>query len=86
MNKSDFILIGARPAMGKTSFALNLASNVSMMARKKCVFFSLEMTKEQLAERLLASQPVCPAISCVPASWTTTSGCAWAMLPVNLMM
>lgn len=56
LNKSDFILIGARPAMGKTSFALNLATNVSMIARKKTVFFSLEMTKEQLAERLLASQ------------------------------
>ena len=56
LNKSDFILIGARPAMGKTSFALNLAHNVSMGAKKKCVFFSLEMTKEQLAERLLASQ------------------------------
>lgn len=55
LNKSDFILIGARPAMGKTSFALNLASNVSMAAKKKCIFFSLEMTKEQLAERLLAS-------------------------------
>ena len=61
MNKSDFILIGARPAMGKTSFALNLTSNVSMMARKKCVFFSLEMTKEQLAERLLASQAGVPS-------------------------
>lgn len=56
LNKSDFILIGARPAMGKTSFALNLASNVSIAAKKKCIFFSLEMTKEQLAERLLASQ------------------------------
>lgn len=56
LNKSDFILIGARPAMGKTSFALNLASNVSMIAKKKTIFFSLEMTKEQLAERLLASQ------------------------------
>lgn len=55
-NKSDFILIGARPAMGKTSFALNLAHNVSMIGKKKCVFFSLEMTKEQLAERLLSSQ------------------------------
>ena len=61
LNKSAFILIGARPAMGKTSFALNLASNVSMMARKKCVFFSLEMTKEQLAERLLASQAGVPS-------------------------
>ena len=56
LNRSDFILIGARPAMGKTSFALNLAQNVSMIAKKKCVFFCLEMTKEQLAERLLASQ------------------------------
>jgi replicative DNA helicase len=56
LNRSDFVLIGARPAMGKTSFALNLAQNVSMIAKKKCVFFSLEMTKEQLAERLLASQ------------------------------
>lgn len=56
LNKSDFVLIGARPAMGKTSFALNLAHNLSMGARKKVIFFSLEMTKEQLAERLLASQ------------------------------
>ncbi len=55
LNRSDFILIGARPAMGKTSFALNLAQNVAIGARKKVVFFSLEMTKEQLAERLLAS-------------------------------
>ncbi|MBR3149469.1 MAG: replicative DNA helicase [Eubacterium sp.] len=56
LNKSDFILIGARPAMGKTSFALNLAQNISIASGRKCVFFSLEMTKEQLAERLLASQ------------------------------
>ncbi|MGN1201739.1 MAG: replicative DNA helicase, partial [Eubacterium sp.] len=56
LNRSDLILIGARPAMGKTSFALNLAQNISMNARKKCVFFSHEMTKEQLAERLLSAQ------------------------------
>lgn len=56
LNRSDLILIGARPAMGKTSFALNLALNISMNARKKCVFFSLEMTKAQLTERLLSSQ------------------------------
>lgn len=56
LNKSDLILIGARPAMGKTSFALNLARNVSITARKKVVFFSLEMNKAQLAERLLASE------------------------------
>lgn len=61
LNKSDFILIGARPAMGKTSFALNLAQNVTMLAKKKCVFFSLEMTKEQLAERLLSARAGVPS-------------------------
>ena len=61
LNKSDLIIIGARPAMGKTSFALNLAQNVSMTARKKCVFFSLEMSKEQLAERLLSARAGIPS-------------------------
>ena len=61
LNKSDFILVGARPAMGKTSFALNLAQNVTMLAKKKCIFFSLEMTKEQLAERLLAAHAGVPS-------------------------
>lgn len=61
LGKSDLILIGARPAMGKTSFALNLAQNISMTARKKCVFFSLEMSKEQLAERLLSARAGIPS-------------------------
>ncbi|MCH5320848.1 MAG: replicative DNA helicase [Eubacterium sp.] len=56
LNKANLIIIGARPAMGKTSFALNLAQNISMNAKKKCVFFCLEMSKEELAERLLSSQ------------------------------
>lgn len=56
LNKANLILIGARPAMGKTSFALNLAQNITMGARKKCVFFSLEMKKDELAERLLSAQ------------------------------
>lgn len=56
LNKSDLILIGARPAMGKTSFALNICRNVGVIAKKKVVFFSLEMGREQLAERLLSSE------------------------------
>lgn len=56
LNKSDLIIVGARPAMGKTSFALNIARNAAVMANKKVVFFSLEMTKEQLAQRVLAME------------------------------
>lgn len=56
LNRSDLIIIGARPAMGKTSFALNLARNVSLLGKRKVLFFSLEMTKEQLAARVLGSE------------------------------
>lgn len=55
LNRSDLILIGARPAMGKTSFALNIARNVSMTG-KKVIFFSLEMSNEQLAARVLSTE------------------------------
>lgn len=56
LNRSDLILVGARPAMGKTSFALNIARNVAVMAKRKVVFFSLEMSKEQLAQRILSTE------------------------------
>jgi len=55
LNKSDLVLIAARPAMGKTSFALNIATNVAMKAGKKVAIFSLEMSREQLVERILSS-------------------------------
>lgn len=56
LNRSDLIIVGARPAMGKTSFALNLARNVAAVAKRKILFFSLEMTKEQLAMRVLGTE------------------------------
>ena len=54
LNKSDLILLAARPGMGKTSFALNIAKYVS--EKSKTVIFSLEMSKEQLAARLLSME------------------------------
>ncbi len=56
LNKSDLIILGARPGMGKTSFALNLARNVAVNAGKTVCFFSLEMTRDQLAQRMLSSE------------------------------
>ena len=52
---SDLIIIAARPSMGKTSFALNLAQNASIKYGKSIGIFSLEMSKEQLVDRLFAS-------------------------------
>ena len=56
LNKSDLIILGARPGMGKTSFALNIARNVAINAGKTVCFFSLEMTRDQLAQRMLSSE------------------------------
>ena len=56
LNKSDLILIAARPGMGKTSFALNIAANVAIKAKKKVAIFSLEMSSEQLTTRMLSCE------------------------------
>lgn len=56
LNRSDLIILAARPGMGKTSFALNIARNVACQSKKAVAFFSLEMSKEQLASRLLSSE------------------------------
>ncbi|MBQ7345445.1 MAG: replicative DNA helicase [Oscillospiraceae bacterium] len=56
LNKSDLLLIAARPAMGKTSFALNIGLNVAKKYDKTVAFFSLEMSREQLAMRLLSGE------------------------------
>lgn len=55
LNKSDLILLAARPGMGKTSLALNIALNVAKASEKTVAVFSLEMSREQLVTRLLSS-------------------------------
>ena len=56
LNRSDMIIVGARPGMGKTSFALNIARNVAMKSNRPVAFFNLEMSREQMVNRLLSSE------------------------------
>ncbi len=56
LNRTDLILLAARPGMGKTSFALNIARHAAVTCKKRVAFFSLEMTREQLASRLLSTE------------------------------
>ncbi|MBN2795219.1 MAG: replicative DNA helicase, partial [Clostridia bacterium] len=56
MQKSDLILVAARPSMGKTAFALNLCQNAAVKEKKSVAIFSLEMGADQLVQRLLSAQ------------------------------
>ncbi|MDT8903282.1 replicative DNA helicase [Anaeroselena agilis] len=56
LQPSDLILIAARPSMGKTAFVLNIAQHVAVKEKKPVAFFSLEMSKEQLVQRMLCTE------------------------------
>jgi len=55
-NRSDLIILAARPAVGKTAFALNIAQNIAVRARETVAIFSLEMGAEQLVQRMLCAE------------------------------
>ena len=61
LNRSELILFAARPGMGKTSIALNIAMNVAMTLHKTVAIFSLEMSREQLVMRLLSRASMVPS-------------------------
>ncbi len=56
LGKSDLVILAARPGMGKTSFALNIATNIAKRGQSAVAFFSLEMSREQLNSRILSSE------------------------------
>lgn len=56
LHNSDLIILAARPAMGKSAFAINLAANVAIKAKKGVVIFNLEMSKDQVGNRILCSE------------------------------
>ncbi len=58
LNRSDLIVLAARPGVGKTSFGLNIARHASVTGKRRVAFFSLEMGREQLVSRLLSGEAV----------------------------
>ena len=60
LQKSDLIILGARPSMGKTALALNIAKHIALQAKQPVGFFSIEMSRDQIIDRLIASEAQIP--------------------------
>lgn len=89
LNRSDLVIVGARPAMGKTSFTLNMARNVAVKSGRRVLFFSLEMSKEQLAQRIISTEARIPGQKMrkgdlTPSEWERLSSACVFLADVQL--
>ena len=71
MGKGDLVLVGGRPGMGKTSFAMNIAVNFAKATGEKVAVFSLEMSAEQIVNRMLSSEALVDGSSLRSGKMTT---------------
>jgi replicative DNA helicase len=79
MGQGDLVIVGARPGMGKTSFAMNVATNVAKNSKKAVAIFSLEMSGEQLVTRILSSEAMVDSMKLrtgqlKPEDWDNIAG------------
>ena len=91
MGDSDLILVGARPGMGKTSFTLNIASNVAVATKKAVCIFSLEMSAEQLVSRMISSEAMVNSRSLrsgqlTPDDWRKIANAAARLSATNILI
>ena len=91
LNKSDLILIAARPGMGKTSIALNIALNVAVTLKKKVAVFSLEMSREQMVTRLLSRASMVPSQNLLTGQlteqqWREVAGAANTLSAADILI
>ncbi len=74
LQKSDLVIVAARPSMGKTTFAMNLVENALMATERPILVFSLEMPADQLITRMLSSLAVSTKRGCATGSWRRMTG------------
>ena len=91
LNKSELIIIAARPGMGKTSIALNIALTAAMNNKKKVAIFSLEMSRQQLAIRLLSRASLVPSSHLLtgrlsPDEWKEITGAAKVLSGTEILI
>lgn len=91
MNNSDLVILAARPGMGKTSFALNLATNVTRRTERTVAIYSLEMSLEQLASRMISTEALVDSHKLRtgrmdPTEWNRIARSADALGHMNLLL
>ena len=91
MGNSNLILVGARPGMGKTSFTLNIASNVAIATKKAVCVFSLEMSAEELVSRMISSEAMVNSHSLrsgqlTPEDWKKIADAAARLACTNILI
>jgi len=84
LNRSDLIIVGARPGMGKTSFALNVARNVAVQQNRVVAFCNLEMSREQMVNRLLSTEARIPSTKLRTGNLTADEWSRLTMTASNL--
>lgn len=91
MNRSDLILVGARPGMGKTAFTMNIAVNAAKKTQKTVCIFSLEMSAEQLISRMMCSEAQIPSYAMRTGElsgeqWKAAAYAASSLSDVNIII
>jgi len=91
LNDSELILVAGRPGMGKTSIALNMALHVGLNSRKSVAIFSLEMSREQLATRLLSRAALVPLQNLLTGQlseeqWRSVTDAAQSLSMTNILI